>query len=137
MIGIVIVTHGQLGAELHKTAELIVGGQARCRTVAIELNQNPDHLRDLIGRAIQSQESGQGVLILTDMFGGTPSNVSLSFLEEGRVEVLTGASLPMLLRAFQQREKPDMTLHDLALDTRDQARKAINMAGDLLGRRGS
>jgi PTS system mannose-specific IIA component len=137
VIGIVIVTHGQLGAELHKTAELIVGGQARCRTVAIELNQNPDHLRDLIGRAIQSQESGQGVLILTDMFGGTPSNVSLSFLEEGRVEVLTGASLPMLLRAFQQREKPDMTLHDLALDTRDQARKAINMAGDLLGRRGS
>jgi PTS system mannose-specific IIA component len=69
------------------------------------------------------------------MFGGTPSNVSLSFLSEGHVEVLTGASLPMLLRAFQQREKPDMSLRDLALDTRDHSRKAINMAGDLLGRR--
>jgi PTS system mannose-specific IIA component len=135
LIGIIIVTHGQLGAELHKTAELIIGSLEKCQTVSVEMNLNPDYLRSLIEKAIKEQDHGQGVLILTDMFGGTPSNISLSFLAEGRIEVLTGASLPMLLRAFHLREKPDMTLKDLALDTMEYSRKAIHMASDLLGRR--
>ena len=141
MIGVIIVTHGRLGEELHKTAKLIVGetegsgGRERCRTVAVEMNLNPDTLRDLVGQAIKSQDDGRGVLVLTDMFGGTPSNVSLSFLEEGKVEVLTGVSLPMLLRVFQSREKPGMTLSDLAADVSEYSRKAVVVAGTLLGRR--
>jgi PTS system mannose-specific IIA component len=141
VIGVVIVTHGRLGEELHKTAKLIIGEmegtgeRERCRTVAVEMNLNPDTLRDLVDQAIKSQDGGQGVLVLTDMFGGTPSNVSLSFLEEGRVEVLTGVSLPMLLRVFQSREKPAMTLADLAVDALEYSRKAVVVAGSLLGRR--
>jgi PTS system mannose-specific IIA component len=141
VIGVIIVTHGRLGEELHKTAKLIVGElegsgeRERCRTVAVEMNLNPDALRDLVGQAIKSQDNGQGVLVLTDMFGGTPSNISLSFLEEGRVEVLTGVSLPMLLRVFQMREKPAMTLSELAADVAEYSRKATVIAGQLLGRR--
>ncbi|MDR3203556.1 MAG: PTS sugar transporter subunit IIA [Deltaproteobacteria bacterium] len=137
MIGVIIVTHGQLGLELLKTAELIVGGQSKCSTVSIEISLNPDFLRQLVETAIKAQDEGQGVLILTDMFGGTPSNISLSFLEEERVEVLTGANLPMLLRVLQLRVKPERTLSELALDSRDYSRKAINMAGDMLKRRPS
>jgi PTS system mannose-specific IIA component len=124
-----------LGAELHKTAELIIGGMEKCQTVSIEMNLNPDYLRGLIEKAVKEQDQGQGVLIITDMFGGTPSNISLSFLQEGRIEVLTGASLPMLLRAFHLRERADMSLKDLAFDTKEYTKKAIHMASDLLGRR--
>ncbi|MDR1657073.1 MAG: PTS sugar transporter subunit IIA [Deltaproteobacteria bacterium] len=142
MIGLVIVTHGQLGAELYNTAKLIVGEREttagegeRCQSVAIEMNLDPDYLRALIAKAVKNQDRGQGVLILTDMFGGTPSNISLSFLEEDQVEVVTGVSLPMLLRVFQLREKPAMTLAELANDTMEYSRKAIIIAGKLLGQR--
>jgi PTS system mannose-specific IIA component len=139
VIGVIIVTHGRLGEELLKTAKLIVGEMdgtgERCRTVAVEMNLNPDTLRDLVEEAVRSQDSGQGVLILTDMFGGTPSNVSLSFLLEGRVEVLTGVNLPMLLRVFQQREKPGAALTDLAADAVEYSRKAVVLASQLLGRK--
>lgn len=141
MIGVIIVTHGRLGEELHKTAKLIVGEfegsneRERCQTVAVEMNLNPEYLRDMIGQAIKNQDVGQGTLVLTDMFGGTPSNVSLSFLDEGKVEVLTGVNLPMLLRVFQQREKPGMTLDELAADALEYSRKAIVIAGKLLGQR--
>ncbi|MDR1298466.1 MAG: PTS sugar transporter subunit IIA [Deltaproteobacteria bacterium] len=132
MIGIVIVTHGQLGAELLRAAELMIGGQPKCQTVAIEMNISPDYLSDLIGKAVKLQEGGQGVLILTDMFGGTPSNISLSFHEDGKVEVLTGANLPMLLRALDLRETAGMTLAKLAAAVTEYARKSINLAGDLI-----
>jgi PTS system mannose-specific IIA component len=132
MIGIIIVTHGQLGAELLKAAELIIGSQQKCQTVAIEMNINPDYLSDLIGKAIKAQDGGQGVLLLTDMFGGTPSNISLSFHEEGKVEVMTGANLPMLLKALNLRENPDLGLGALALSILDYARKSINLASELI-----
>ncbi|MDR2142652.1 MAG: PTS sugar transporter subunit IIA [Deltaproteobacteria bacterium] len=135
MIGLVIATHGRLGEELLRTAELIIGTVENCLTIPVELDLSPDELKTRMEAAIQSQDQGQGVLILTDMFGGTPSNISLSFLKEERVDILTGANLPMLLRACQQREKPDATLRSLALDSRDYARKGINMAGDMLGKR--
>jgi PTS system mannose-specific IIA component len=99
------------------------------------MNLDPDYLRALIAKAVKNQDRGQGVLILTDMFGGTPSNISLSFLEEDQVEVVTGVSLPMLLRVFQLREKPAMTLAELANDTMEYSRKAIIIAGKLLGQR--
>jgi PTS system mannose-specific IIA component len=135
LIGLVIATHGRLGEELLRTAELIIGTVENCLTIPVELDLSPDELKTRMEAAIQSQDQGQGVLILTDMFGGTPSNISLSFLKEERVDILTGANLPMLLRACQQREKPDATLRSLALDSRDYARKGINMAGDMLGKR--
>jgi PTS system mannose-specific IIA component len=135
VIGLVIATHGQLGTELLKTAELIIGPVENCLTVPVELDLSPDQLKAQMEKAIQTQDRGQGVLILTDMFGGTPSNISLSFLKEEQVDVLSGANLPMLLRACQLREKPDMTLRILAMDSRDYARKGINMAGDMLGKR--
>ena len=141
MIGVIIVTHGRLGDELHKTAKLIMGepgvagDRERCRTVAIEMDLNPDNLRDMIDKAVKAQDSGKGVLILTDMFGGTPSNISLSFLEAGKVEVLTGVSLPMLLRAFQLQDKPAMTLKELALDVMAYSRRSLVMASELMAKK--
>jgi PTS system mannose-specific IIA component len=132
MIGIIIVTHGKLGAELLKAAELIIGSQQKCQTVAIEMNLNPDYLSDLIGKAIKAQENGQGVLLLTDMFGGSPSNISLSFHEDGKIEVLTGANLPMLLKALSLREKSDLDLRAMAQATLEFSRKSINLASDMI-----
>jgi PTS system mannose-specific IIA component len=134
LIGLVIATHGRLGEALLKTAELIVGPANNCLTVQVELDLSPDELKSQMEKAIETQDQGQGVLILTDLFGGTPSNISLSFLREDRVDILSGANLPMLIRALQQRAKPEMTVKALALDSRDYARKGINVAGDMLGR---
>jgi PTS system mannose-specific IIA component len=124
-----------LGEELVKTAELIVGAIKDCLTVPVDLDLSPDELMKQMERAIASQDQGQGVLILTDLFGGTPSNISLSFLKDDRVDVLSGANLPMLIRACHQRAKPETTLNSLALNVRDYARKGIKMAGDMLGKR--
>jgi PTS system mannose-specific IIA component len=136
VIGIVIVTHGHLAQELLKTANFIIGDQERCQTVSIEMNLSPEYLKGEIGAAIKSQDQGGGVLILTDMFGGTPSNISLSFLKENQVEVISGASLPMLLRAIQLRkDKQWMTLSQLAEDVCEYARKSISTAGAVLNQR--
>lgn len=130
MIAIVIVTHGLLGQELLKTAEFIVGSLDACVSVSINGVKGPDSLRNSIDQAIKSVDKGGGVLILTDMFGGTPSNLSLSFLEEGKVEVLTGVNLPMLLKAVQVRKSP---LAEAAQLISEQARKSIAVAGAILG----
>lgn len=132
MIGLVIVTHGTLGQELLKTAEYIVGGLEGCLTVSIDVARSPEAMRDSIGGAIKALDRGLGVLVLTDMFGGTPSNLSLSFLEKDRVEVLSGVNLPMLLKAVQLRDKG--TLAEAAQTVGDYGRKSINVAGELLGR---
>ncbi|UQZ88513.1 PTS fructose transporter subunit IIA [Deltaproteobacteria bacterium Smac51] len=131
MIGIVIVTHGLLGQEVLKTAEFIVGSLDGCVTVSIDGVRSPDSMRQSIGEAIKRVNRGSGVLVLTDMFGGTPSNISLSFLEEGRVEVLTGVNLPMLIKAVQLRDKS--TLAEAAQSISEHARKSITVAGELLG----
>ena len=133
MIGIVIVTHGQLGQEILKTAEFIVGSLEGCLTVSIKGDRGPDATRQAIGEAISAVNKGQGVLVLTDMFGGTPSNISLSFLEEGRVEVLTGVNLPMLIKAIQLREKG--LLAEVAQNIGEYSRKSITVAGEILGGR--
>lgn len=133
MIGIVIVTHAQLGQEMLKTAEFIIGGLEGCATVSVDGTRGPEALRQAIAEAVKSVDKDQGVLILTDMFGGTPSNISLSFLEAGRVEVLTGVNLPMLIKAVQVRDKS--SLDQAAQTIGDYSRKAINVAGELLGQR--
>ncbi len=131
MIGIVIVTHGLLGQEVLKTAEFIVGSLENCATVSIDGSRGPDSMRETIREAIEGVAKGHGVLVLTDMFGGTPSNISLSFLEPGRVEVLTGVNLPMLIKAVQVRDK--MNLSDAAQTIGEYSRKSITVAGELLG----
>ena len=106
MIGILLVTHRQLGSALIDAAEFILKEKPdNVISVSIDLNENADVLRKKIKSGIQQVNQNQGVLILTDMFGGTPSNLSYSLLEEGRIEVLSGVNLPILLKAIHLREK--------------------------------
>jgi PTS system mannose-specific IIA component len=131
MIGIVIVTHSQLGAALIEALEFIVGGRSKnLVSVSIDLNQSADRLREKIAEGIKKVDKKQGVLILTDMFGGTPSNLSYSFLEEGRIEVLSGVNLPILVQAVNTREK--MELGNLASSLEAFGKKSITLASGIL-----
>ncbi|MDD2604086.1 MAG: PTS fructose transporter subunit IIA [Desulfobacterales bacterium] len=131
MIGIVIVTHSQLGDALIDAARFIIGAVPQAvGAVSIDLNQNVDRLRQKIADGLRQVRSGDGVLILTDMFGGTPSNLSYSFLEEGRVEVLTGVNLPMLIKAINTRER--LPLSQLATELEVYGKKSISLASSIL-----
>jgi len=98
MVGLVVATHGRLGEELLATAGTVCGPLARARAVSISSGQSMEAARATLGEAIREVEEGDGVLVLTDMLGGTPANLALSFLDEARVEVMTGVNLPMLLK---------------------------------------
>ena len=102
-IGVVIVTHYHLGAEFLQALRLIVPEAPNFVSVSVDPNQSVDEMRTAIAAAIKKAEQGAGVLILTDMFGGTPSNIALSFLGEMNVEVVTGINLPMLIKIFEVR----------------------------------
>jgi len=131
MIGILIVTHSQLGDALIEAAEFIIGGRPKAMvSVSIDLNQSAEKLRGKISEGIKKVEKKEGVLILTDMFGGTPSNLSYSFLEEGRVEVLSGVNLPILIQAVNTREK--MGLGKLAMSLEAFGKKSISLASGIL-----
>ncbi len=130
MVGIVLVTHPNLGEEFIRSAELICGRLPRLTTVSIETRKGVDDLRQEIAEAIRSVDSGKGVLILTDMFGGTPSNMSLAFLSEGRVEVVTGLNLPMLIKISNCRE--GRSLQELARMVKEAGQKNINLASEIL-----
>jgi mannose PTS system EIIA component len=131
MIGIVIVTHSQLGEALIEAAEFISGGRPQgIIAVSIDLNQNVDRLREKVAVGIKKVSQDQGVLILTDMFGGTPSNISYSFLEEGRIEVLSGVNLPILVHALDNRGK--MALAELASSLESFGKKSITLASGIL-----
>jgi PTS system mannose-specific IIA component len=132
MIGVVIVTHGQLGDALVDTAEIIFGSKPESIiSVSINLTENVEKLRKKINTAIKFVDSNRGILILTDMFGGTPSNLSYSFLEEGRIEVLSGVNLPVLLKAINLRKK-DMDLHQMAKTIETYGKKSISLASSIL-----
>ncbi|MGC9022820.1 MAG: PTS sugar transporter subunit IIA, partial [Dissulfurimicrobium sp.] len=103
MIGVVVAAHGQLARELLDTAVFIVGKAEQIQAVSIDPERDVDELKSEIRKAIKDVDSGEGVLILTDMFGGTPSNITLAFLEENKIEVVTGANLPMLINLCQSR----------------------------------
>ena len=110
MIGIVIVTHSGLGAAFIEASEFIIGDKPEATvSVSIDINENADKLREKIAAGIKKVSGKEGVLILTDMFGGTPSNLSYSFLEEGRVEVLSGVNLPILIQAINNQQKMKIT----------------------------
>ena len=131
MIGIVVVTHSQLGEALIEAAEFIVGSRPEgVVSVSIDLNQNVDKLREKVAAGIKKAGREEGILILTDMFGGTPSNISYSFLEEGRVEVLSGVNLPILVHAMNSRVK--MGLSELAASLETFGRKSITLASGIL-----
>jgi PTS system mannose-specific IIA component len=130
MIGGVIVTHGQLANELVSAAEMIVGEIHHIIAVSIGWHDEVDIAREEIERAIQQADSGAGVLLLTDMFGGTPTNIAASFLGQSPVEVVTGVNLPMVIKLATQGQ--DEALADLAKRVRDEGQQQIHLAGDIL-----
>jgi PTS system mannose-specific IIA component len=130
MIGGVIVTHGQLANELVAAAEMIIGEMQHITAVSIGWHDDVDVAREEIERAIKRINTGKGVLLLTDMFGGTPTNIAASFLGELPVEVVTGVNLPMVIKFATQDE--DETLATLAQRIRDEGQKQIYLASDIL-----
>jgi PTS system mannose-specific IIA component len=130
MIGVVVVTHGQLATELVNAAETIVGELPRFAAVSIGWHEDTEDARNEIAQAIARVDDGTGVLILTDMFGGTPSNLAMTFLAEERVEVITGVNLPMLIKLVNMPQPSDLLA--VARDMREHGRNAIWVASDLL-----
>ena len=131
MTGIVLVTHSRLGEALIEATEFIIGKKLKdIVSVSIDLAESADKLREKIAAGIKAVNRKKGVLILTDMFGGTPSNLSYSFLEEGRVEVISGVNLPILLRAVTTRK--EMELDELATSLETYGKKSISLASGIL-----
>ncbi len=131
MIGALVVTHGHLGQELVAAAEMIVGEISHIQAVSIGWHDDVNDARKDIEKRIAEVENGHGVLVLTDMFGGTPSNIAFSFHDPGKVDVVTGVNLPMIIKIAGQKEGE--TLDSLARIVRDQGRSSIAMASDFLG----
>jgi PTS system mannose-specific IIA component len=129
MIGVVVVTHGQLATELLNAAEMIVGELPRFTAVSIGWHEDTEDARSEIADAVARVNGDAGVLVLTDMFGGTPSNLAMTFLGE-RVEVITGVNLPMLIKLANLAEQADLLT--AAREIREQGRAAIWVASDLL-----
>jgi len=134
-IGVVIVTHYQIGEEFLHALRLIVPNAPDFLSVSIDPKQTVDEMRDLIGKALKRADSGDGVLVLTDMFGGTPSNMSLSFVEETGVEVVTGLNLPMLIKLATLTE--DKSLEELATFIKSYGQRNISVASEILPERDS
>ncbi len=134
MVGVVIVTHCHLAEELICAAQLVVGEELRqFQAVSVEPKDGSEVIREKILAAVRKVDSGQGVLILTDMYGGTPSNISLSFLEEKKIEVITGVNLPMLLKLATY--KNDLQLEPFAAFITDYGQRNINLASEVLKKR--
>ena len=130
MIGVVVVTHGQLANELVNAAEMIVGDLPRFTAVSIGWHDDVNDARGDIAQAIERVRGEAGVLLLTDMFGGTPSNLGMTFLEHGKLEVITGVNLPMLIKLASVRSSSDLLA--VAREMREFGRNAIWVASDLL-----
>ncbi|MCM3881823.1 MAG: hypothetical protein ND807_17075 [Vicinamibacterales bacterium] len=130
MIGVVVVTHGQLANELVKATKTIVGDLPQLVAVSIGWQEDPTIAREVIKQAIEQVQSPAGVLVLTDMFGGTPSNLGLTFLEVNRVEIITGVNLPMLIKLAHLQSSSDLLR--VAREMREIGRNAIWVASDLL-----
>jgi PTS system mannose-specific IIA component len=130
MIGLLIITHCDLCKGLLNAAEFIVGRLEAVATIPINQTSDSEEIRKMIEEKITSLDQGQGVIILTDMFGGTPSNLSLSFLKEEMVEVLTGVNLPMVIAIAQSRM--DLKLSELAEKAQEAGKMSISRAGKLL-----
>ncbi|WP_457553815.1 PTS sugar transporter subunit IIA [Desulfobacula sp.] len=131
MTGILLVTHANLGCTLIETLEFILGkSQDNLSCVSINIQEDPERLRKKIKKGISKVRTDNGVIILTDMFGGTPSNLSYSFLEEGQIEVISGVNLPILLKAVTARSKMDMKTLTSSLVV--HGKKSISLASEIL-----
>lgn len=134
MIGVLIATHGNLGGELVKAAEMIHGPLKMVLHVSVDQDKGVEDIKKEISTGIKKLDQGQGVLILTDLFGGTPSNLSLSFLKAGKIEVVTGVNLPMLLKLAEVR-KDNKTLEEFAHCLKEYGIKNISLASEILGKK--
>jgi mannose PTS system EIIA component len=130
MIGLILVTHGTLANEFVVAMEHVVGPQKQIATICIGPRDDMELRRKEIAQAIKATNTGDGVIILSDLFGGTPSNLSISFLIAGSVEVIAGVNLPMLIRLESARKS--MTVTDAVAAARDAGRKYISVASELL-----
>ena len=133
MIGIVLVTHGQLAEEFLSAMVHIVGEQKNIATICIQPEDDMEQRRDDILKAVKKVEGGDGVILLTDMFGGTPSNLAISVMGEGEVEVIAGVNLPMLIQLARSRQT--QTLESAVNDAQDAGKKYISVASNLLAGR--
>ncbi len=131
VIGTVLVTHGALGEELVAVAEKIVGRLPHVTAVSVGWHDDVDDAKSRIEECIKKVDQGKGVIILTDMFGGTPSNVAMSFMVANKIDVVTGVNLPMVVKLGNQ--KGEETLSALATVVRDLGKRQIARAGELLG----
>ncbi len=131
MIGLVLVTHGRLADEFVTAMEHVVGPQKQVRTVAIGPEDDMEARRADIRAAIAEVDAGRGVIVLTDLFGGTPSNLAISLMERGRIEVIAGINLPMLIRLESARRK--MGVAAAVAAAREAGRKYISVASEVLG----
>ncbi|MDF2603419.1 MAG: fructose transporter subunit [Sphingomonas sp.] len=131
MIGLVLVTHGRLADEFVTAMEHVVGPQEQVRTVAIGPDDDMEARRADIRQAIADVDGGRGVIVLTDLFGGTPSNLAISLMERGHIEVIAGINLPMLIRLESARRK--MGVAAAVAAAREAGRKYISVASEVLG----
>lgn len=131
MIGLVLVTHGRLAAEFVVAMEHVVGPQSAVEAICIGPDDDMEMRRADIARAIRTVDSGRGVIVLTDLFGGTPSNLAISLMQPGKVEVIAGINLPMLIRLEGARRT--MNVKDAVAAAREAGRKYISVASEVLG----
>jgi PTS system mannose-specific IIA component len=130
MIGLVLVTHGKLAVEFRAALEHVVGAQTQIETISIGPDDDIERRRQDILEAVQKVNAASGVILLTDMFGGTPSNLAISVMEAGKIEVIAGVNLPMLIKLASVRG--EKALADAVADAQDAGRKYINVASQVL-----
>jgi PTS system mannose-specific IIA component len=130
MIGLVLVTHGRLAEEFISATEHVVGPQTAVKAICIGPDDDMERRREDILQAVDEVDAGRGVILLTDMFGGTPSNLAMTFLEKDRLEVITGVNLPILIKLASPQGARDLLA--VARDMREHGRNAIWVASDFL-----
>ena len=135
MIGKLILTHGGLARELLSAANVISGRLNGFEALSLDWSEGFDEARSKVAGALARLDSGEGVLILTDMYGGTPCNIAMTFFQAGKVEVLTGVNLPMVLRLACQAEADETSVTDLARALQTKGQKSVCLAGDLVNNR--
>ncbi|MDD9842107.1 MAG: PTS sugar transporter subunit IIA [Alphaproteobacteria bacterium] len=133
MIGLVIVTHGGLASEFKSALEHVVGVQKNIAVICIDSDDDMEQRRADIAQAAQETDNGEGVILLTDMFGGTPSNLAISLLDQGHIEVIAGVNLPMLIKLAGVRDK--MSLEESVAAAQEAARKYISVASQVLNQK--
>ncbi len=137
MVGILIISHGRLAEELLAAGKKIDASLAQqAKALSLEWNLNPEQARQEIGQALRELDTGDGVVVLTDMFGGTPTNLSLGFVDLSRAELVTGVNLPMLVKLAALRHGSDLTLKAVARAVAEKGQKSIYVVSDVLESKG-